>query len=147
VRLEVRRFVPRLVYLMSEDGTAFSTFLAAGAPPGCYIMLVQTVRMTVGAFLGEPLDAARKGYYGRGSMFVFDADRMVCFRANLRNHLYMAVSNRDLMIGGPNPAIMCEDQFVRMGSSECETFGSPPFAESAAGDQILEVELYRLWNR
>jgi hypothetical protein len=70
---------------------------------------------------------------------------MKCYRLRAPpNKLFISVSTEDLIIGGPDPAIELADEFKRMASKPCETFGSPSFAFDEAGDGILEVELYRL---
>jgi hypothetical protein len=143
--IEVRRYAANIVFVMSENGTSFQGMLHAAAVPGYYVLIVQTVHRRVGAFLSESLQPGHRGFYGRPSTFVFELDTLKCHRAKTPpNVLFISVSSADLIIGGPDPAIELADEFKRMASKPCETFGSPSFAIDEAGDEILEVELYRL---
>jgi hypothetical protein len=143
--IETRRYSAKLVYRMSVNGTSFVSFLEAGMVPGYYLLLVQTNKQTIGAFIPDALQPSRKGYYGRASIFVFQCDDFAVYPAKAgSNERFLSVEDRDLMIGGPNPAIYLQDQFLRLGSGLCETFDSPSLTVGEDGDQILEVELYKL---
>ena len=142
---ELRCLDALLVFNMTELGTCFSTLQERGKPPGYYILIIQTSTRRVGSVLSDSIGTAKRGYFGRGSTFVFDASELAVYRRRpAPNHLFISVSKEDLIIGGPEPAIYLCDQFQRLQSQTCETFGSPPLAESKFGDDIYEIELYRL---
>ena len=142
---ELRCLDALLVFNMTELGTCFSTLQERGKAPGYYILMIQTSTRRVGAVLSDSIGTAKRGYFGRGSTFVFNASEPAVYhRTPAPNQLFISVSKEDLIIGGPEPAIYLCDQFQRLQSQECETFGSPPLAESKFGDDIYEIELYRL---
>ena len=143
--IELRHLDAQLLFNMTELGTSFKTFLDSAKVPGYYILLIQTSKRRVGAVLSDAFGTPRRGYFGRESTCVFDADRKVVYQRKPNpNGLFISVSDEDLIIGGPEPAIYLSNQFKRLQSDTCETFGSPPFASHTVGDEIYEVELYRL---
>lgn len=142
---ELRNLDANLVFNMTELGTSFEKFIECAKMPGYYVLVVQTSKRRVGAFLSDALGGRRKGYFGRESTFVFDADRKIIYqKVPAPNRLFISVAAEDLIIGGPEPAIYLNNQFKRLQSDVCETFGSPAFVSNNLGDEIYEIELYKL---
>ena len=140
-----RAYEAVLVFSMTDHGTTFSTMLDKCYTPGFYILMVQTSSAKVGALLSDALQPTRRSYYGRNSMFVFDVTNDKVYQKKpAPNSKFMFVGPDELIIGGPKPAIYLRDQFHRMGSEPCETFDSPSMAVSPLGDDIYDVEVYRL---
>lgn len=141
----IRHFDAALVFSMCDNGTTFAAMLERCSTPGFYLLVIQTSTAKVGALLSDALHPTKRCYYGRNSMFVFDATRDKVYQKKTPpNTQYMFVGSDEMIVGGPKPAIYIQDQFKRMGSEPCETFGSPCLCSSDIGDEIYEVEVYRL---
>ena len=142
---EVRCLNAQIVFKMTQDGTCLSTLTNRSTTPGHYIMLIQTNHKTVGVFISNAIGLRKPGYFGRSSMFVFDATGHAIYRQNPPpNSLFISVSREDIIVGGPRPALYLSDQFKTLQSSACETFGSPSLVVSHDGDDVYEIELYRM---
>jgi hypothetical protein len=98
----------------------------------------------IGALLSDPpLPSVGRRSFGRATTFVFRGNE--AFRANPPgNDRFMAVEADSITVGAPKAAIFLPDGMERVGSQECETFGSPSLVKGAAGDRVIEVELYAL---
>lgn len=141
----IRRHAASLAFSMSDHGTTFSAMLSRCSAPGFYLLLVQTSGRKVAALLSDSLQPSRRCYYGRPSMFLFDITNERAYQQKPPpNNEFLFVDASQLLVGGPQPAIFLQDQFHRLASAPCTTFGSPGFANDPLGDPIYEVEVYRL---
>ena len=149
--VSIRSCSARSVFRLTTHGTTMSALLRAGSFHGPYIMLIQTKNKLVGAFLSDCL-CINAQYYGRPSMFVFEVvnktDVTVYKQTRPGNTKFMSVhytygDGTEIFIGH-NPAIYLVDQFMRLYSHPCETYGSPSFVEKPSGDKIWEIELCKL---
>lgn len=145
----MKRFNAVLTYKMTKDGTTFQAMFEATKQMTSHVMLIKTTGGMFGAVISDPLHTNRVSiegtYYGRSSTFVFNCDTQESYKhINPPNQLFISVSREVIMIGGPRPAIYIPKDMSKMLSDSCDTFGSPPFTKSIAGDTILDIEIYQL---
>jgi LysM repeat protein len=132
------------LYNMKEDGVSFLTFYEKGAEKVPQLLVLQTEKMAVvGCFVPDGFHMDKK-VYGTGEVFVWSMNPEVAvYRWAQTNESFVAAGNKDIMIGGPTPALFIAEQFKRGFTEQCVTFGSPRLLAQSSF-KIARVELWGL---
>lgn len=140
-----RLYSADLVFKMSVHGSNFRSLFTRCTSQWQYIMIIKTEGGIVGAFLSDPPLPKQFGrYFGSGMTFVFNMSETKFFKLKKPlNDYFISVSEENIMIGGPNPALYFENGFRYLRSNQCDTFNSPRLTKNVNGDEIYDFEMYR----
>lgn len=140
-----RLYSADLVFKMTIHGNNFQTIFQKCKCRCQYIMMIKTDKnKVIGAFLSDPLSPENDDYYGTQMTAVFDTDKKMIFKLKVPvNKCFIHVSNNEIMIGGPHPALCIKKDFSSVYSMQCETFKSPIMTDDQNGDKIVDFEMYR----
>ncbi|OHT00402.1 TLD family protein [Tritrichomonas foetus] len=133
------------IYDMRKDGVSLSTLYSKAKNCMPLIIFVETSQsVKIGAFLSCGLKIVR-GYSGSGETFVFRFNPDVeVFKWSKNNDLFVSASQTDIAIGGGGGNAIYLNSALEKGVSEyCETFASPPLANSPTFN-VINVELWHI---
>ena len=140
-----RRYEPKYIYLLSVDGTSFYSFIKNVTTLCPYMLVIKTPTKLFGAVFSDPPCPQNNGqYFGNPTTTVFDITENKVYRSTGKNTQFISVSSEAIIVGAHNIAIFIPNGFKRVSSDFCQTFDSPRFTSSEAGDSILDMELYKL---
>lgn len=140
-----RLYSADLAFKMTINGKSFQTLFQKCTCRCQYIMIIKTDDdKVIGAFLSDPPLPENVGYYGTQMTTVFDMDKKLFFKLKIPvNKCFMSVSDDEIMIGGPQPAICVKKDFGSVYSQPCDTFKSPILTSDQNGNKIVDFEMYR----
>ena len=139
----------RLIFQLSQDGSAYQTFFerTERAAPVVFLILADSGDR-FGCYVSTGFKYSRK-YYGTGETFVFRfaGDSLEVFNWARANDFFTTSSEKELSIGGGEAAAIWLDACFLNGYSEpCATYGSPQLTENSHF-KVLDMEVWCLERR
>lgn len=134
----------QIVFDLENDGTSYSGLVSSMKSKSPYLIIIKTTDHIFGAFFNEKPVQSGSSTKGNRTCFVFDAENYKVYKPPDKSNLsFFNITRKMFCVGGPEPAIIFDENVYIVQSNPCETYASPSFTNNEFGEVISMIEIYQ----